>query len=687
MFKLRRYFSVVSLVALMLATGTLIGLYKHSATAQLVEHAERRNVVLTQFFVNSLWPRFESYVTMMEELDGDALRSHTETAQIQQALSTLTRDLPVLKVKIYNLDGLTIFSSDPSQIGERKINNRGLDSARFNGSSSSKLSFRDKFSAFSGEVFDRNLVETYVPVRQGDGPVQAVFELYADVTPLMVQINRAQGTLLIGLLATFGVLYLALLLIVSRADHILKKQYQDLIAKDELEHLAHYDTLTELPNRLLARSLLAQAMARARSSRHHLAVLFLDLDRFKNINDSSGHHFGDQVLQAVTSRLTKCMRRQDSLARHGGDEFIVLVEDLASSEDAAIIAKKLIDAFLEPLTVASRKVFITASVGISVYPRDGKTTDQLITHADAAMYHAKELGRNNFQFYTAELTENLAARYTLEGELRLALERDEFRIYYQPQLVISNQKIVGVEALLRWEHPRRGLLAPGEFMEVAQDAGLMPGITAWVLESACIQCEAWRAAGLPDIRMGVNLSHEDITRGTLIGVVENVLKKSRLDPRYLELEITESFIMGESEIAIHALEQLRTLGVSLAIDDFGTGYSSLEYLKRLPINRLKIDQSFVKDVSVNSDDLAIVHAIIALGHSLGMVVIAEGVETKEQRDTLLAQGCDELQGYLVHYPLTPDEFEVLLGHAHASKTRTQFVPRVAPAVIGTVETA
>ena len=687
MFKLRRYFSVVSLVALMLATGTLIALYKHSATTQLVEHAESRNVVLTQSFVNSLWPRFESYVTTIGGVDGDVLRSHTETAQIQQALTTLARDLPVLKVKIYNLDGLTVFSSDPSQIGEHKVNNRGLDTARFNASSSSKLSFRGKFSAFSGEVLNRNLVETYVPVRQGDGPVQAVFELYTDVTPLMAQIDRAQRTLLIGLLATFGALYLALFLIVSRADHILKKQYQDLIAKDQLDHLAHYDTLTELPNRLLAKSLLAQAMARARSDHRYLAVLFLGLDRFKNINDSSGHHFGDQVLQAVTSRLTKCMRRQDSLARHGGDEFILLVEDLASREDAAIIAQKLIDAFLEPLTLVSRKVFITVSVGISVYPQDGSTTDQLITHADAAMYHAKERGRNNYQFYSSELTENLAARYALEGELRLALERDEFRVYYQPQLTISNQQIVGVEALLRWEHPQRGLLAPGEFMEVAQDAGLMPSITVWVLETACKQCEAWRAAGLPEIRMGVNLSHEDITRGTLIGVVQNVLEKTRLDPRYLELEITESFIMGESEAAVHALEQLRTLGVSLAIDDFGTGYSSLEYLKRLPINRLKIDQSFVKDISDNSDDLAIAHAIIVLGHSLGMVVIAEGVETKEQRGTLLAQGCDELQGYLVHHPLTPKEFEVLFDHVHASKAHTQYFPPFNPAVNGAAETA
>ncbi len=429
---------------------------------------------------------------------------------------------------------------------------------------------------------------------------------------------------------------------------------------EQLDHLAHHDTLTGLPNRLLLRDRLDHAVRRAWRERRQLAVLFLDLDRFKNINDTLGHTAGDNLLRVVSARLSKQVREGDTVARLGGDEFMVLLEDYRSPRDARIVAQKVLDSFHEPFVIHDHELFITASIGISVYPGDGMSVDELIRNSDAAMYRAKEEGKNNYQFYTSDLTIAAREKLRLESSLRLALARDEFELYYQPKWNAGSGVITGVEALLRWRHPEYGLVGPVGFLSALEDCGLILPLGKWVLRTACQQAQVWHQQGLATLQMAVNISGRQIAQGDLLATVKDTLTESGLDPRCLELEITEGFVMEQPDEVIVLLTSLRDIGVSIAIDDFGTGYSSLNYLKQLPIQKLKIDRSFVRDIPDDPDDVTITSAIIALGHRLQMSIVAEGVETEAQLEFLKREGCDEAQGYLVSTPLPADELSLLL---------------------------
>lgn len=427
-----------------------------------------------------------------------------------------------------------------------------------------------------------------------------------------------------------------------------------------MRHMAHHDALTDLPNRTLFRDRLTHAMAQADRYQQKLAVMFLDLDRFKAINDTLGHNVGDQLLRQAADRLRKCVRECDTVARLGGDEFTVIVEDVGDRDTAAVVAQKIIDAFSQAFHLGGHEVFVTPSVGITLYPDDGEHLDNLLRNADAAMYRAKEYGRNNYQFYTPEMNVRARERLLLENALRRALLREEFVLHYQPRVDLRSGRVIGAEALLRWRHPELGLVPPREFVPILEETGLIIPVGEWVLREACRQNRAWQDLGLPPVRMAVNLSARQFMQRDLAGLVDLVLAETGLDAAYLELEITEQVLLEHTAGNAATLERLRALGVHIAIDDFGTGYSSLSYLKRLPIHTLKIDQSFVRDITLDSDGAAIVSAIIAMACNLRLNVLAEGVETEAQLSFLRAQGCNEIQGYSFSYPLTAQEFERLL---------------------------
>ncbi|WP_025040629.1 putative bifunctional diguanylate cyclase/phosphodiesterase [Nitrosospira briensis] len=431
-------------------------------------------------------------------------------------------------------------------------------------------------------------------------------------------------------------------------------------AKAQLDHLAHHDVLTGLPNRMLLQDRLSYAIELARRQGRQFAMLFMDLDRFKHINDSLGHAVGDQLLQSVARRLVRCMRHSDTVSRQGGDEFVVLLSTIKHPDDAAISAQKILTALAVPHLIGELELHVSVSIGISIYPDDGRDAEALTKSADTAMYHAKENGRDNYKFFEQAMNIRAVQRQSIEVGLRRALERQEFVLHYQPKINLHSNLIVGVEALIRWQHPERGLMPPLQFLPIAEDCGLILPIGRWVLREACLQAQAWIRIGLRPITIAVNTSALEFNATDFLENIRATLDDTGLEPRYLELELTESVLMRDAEFTDSILHGLADLGVKLAIDDFGTGYSSLSYLRQFPIDTLKIDQSFVSRITSSPDDATIVSAVINMSKSLKLRVIAEGVETPEQRTFLLAQHCDEGQGYYFSHPITAEALTTLL---------------------------
>ncbi len=428
----------------------------------------------------------------------------------------------------------------------------------------------------------------------------------------------------------------------------------------ELSHLAQHDFLTDLPNRVLLNDRITQAISFAARYNKQLAVMFVDLDGFKRINDSLGHTSGDKLLQLVASRLVACVRRSDTVSRLGGDEFVVLLYQVEHAEDAAYISKKILSSLAEPFSVDQKHLDISASIGVSTYPGDGQDAETLLQKADTAMYAAKKLGRNNCQFFRAEMQARLLERQRLEGSLRHALSRNEFTLQYQPKIDLKTGEIAGVEALLRWKHPTRGLISPLQFVPIAEETGLIVPIGQWVLLQACRQTRAWMDAGLPPVRIAVNVSAAEFMAKDFLSGVRAALISTGVDPHNLELELTETVLMRDAEAAVRILHALKAIGVQLAVDDFGIGYSSFSYLQRFPLDALKIDRTFINEISAAGEGATILSAMIDIGLSLKHRVIAEGVETREQLHFLQKKGCSEGQGYFFCHPIIAEKFAEFL---------------------------
>jgi diguanylate cyclase (GGDEF)-like protein/PAS domain S-box-containing protein len=427
-----------------------------------------------------------------------------------------------------------------------------------------------------------------------------------------------------------------------------------------MSYLAQHDGLTELPNRILLNDRLAQSMALVHRHKQKLALLFLDLDHFKHVNDSLGHAIGDRLLQSVAKRLHACVRSSDTVSRQGGDEFVILLSQVMHAQDAGISAEKILLALSKPHRIDEHDIHITGSIGIVTYPDDGTAAEVLLQNADFAMYQAKDSGRSNYQFFQAELNVTAIERQAIDNGLRHAIEHDEFVLHYQPKVNLATGTISGVEALIRWRHPLRGLLYPSQFISVAEEFGLIVPIGRWVLREGCRQAKAWQDSGLPPMQIAINVSAVELRTKNFAEGVRTVLKETGLEPRYLELELTETFLMQDTQSTAVVLEALKDMGVQIALDDFGTGYSSLSYMRRFPIDTLKIDQSFVRNLATNADDASIVSAVINMGSSLHMRVVAEGIETLEQLAMLREQRCPEGQGFYFSRPVIAEDIAPLL---------------------------
>jgi diguanylate cyclase (GGDEF)-like protein len=453
---------------------------------------------------------------------------------------------------------------------------------------------------------------------------------------------------------------------------------------DQITHSAEHDFLTGLPNRMLLNDRVNQAIAMA--PRHHkrVAVLFLDLDGFKHINDSLGHPTGDKLLQSIAKRLVECVRASDTVSRQGGDEFVVLLSEVERSEDTAITARRMLQAVAEAHSIDHHDLHVTTSIGVSVFPDDGLDAETLIKNADTAMYQAKENGRQSYKFFKPAMNVRAVERQAIEESLRRALERQEFAVHYQPKVSLKTGEITGAEALLRWTHPVRGPIPPGQFIPIAEDCGLIRPIGNWILREACRQARVWLDAGLPLASMAVNISAVQFRNENFLQGVFSTLEETGLDPKFLELELTESVLMKHAESTEVILKTLRARGVQLAVDDFGTGYSSLSYLRRFAIDALKIDQSFVRQITTTPSETTIVTAVISMGRSLNLRVVAEGVETTEELAFLQAHQCDQAQGYYFSRPVAAPQFADLLGTQCARSSLSPLGPfaRAASAASG-----
>jgi diguanylate cyclase (GGDEF)-like protein len=648
-----RAWTLGALLAVLVVVFGMTWVQRDLALEEFLASESRHHAALARAFVNSIWPAHREFLAARAgSLPRERIAAQPEIRRLDRELRALTAGLNVVKVKIYDAGGLTVYSSEPAQIGENKYSSPGL-AAAIAGQPGAEFLYRERFQAWDGEIAERSLVSSYLPIGGAvDGEVEAILEVYADVTDHVAELTRTQSRVLLLGLAASVLLYLFALAVGQRYHRVLARQEAlRRLDEDRIRHQAYHDALTGLPNRRSFAEHLQASVLRCERAGWTLALLFLDLDGFKTVNDSLGHEAGDALLRECALRLRDIVRKSDSVYRVGGDEFTAVLENVRGPEEAAAVAQRILRGLAEPMTVAGQEVHAAASIGIALYPRDESDADRLLRNADAAMYHAKSLGRGRFSFYAPDMNARIEQRLALEAGLRSALREGQYELHYQPRIDARSGGAAGVEALLRWKRPGKGLVPPMEFIPLLEETGLIVPVGAWVIKAACSQNKAWQAAGLAPMRVSVNLSTRQFQSEDLLPVVREALAESGLEPRWLELELTESLLMADVEKALTTMQALKALGVGLSIDDFGTGYSSLGYLKRFPIDSLKIDRSFVRDLDKSPKDAAIVEAITELARSLGVGVVAEGIEAPSQVDFLRRHHCTELQGFYFSRPV------------------------------------
>ena len=658
-FSLTRHYSVASLIGLLAVLGVLLLFYRYTALQAIQDHESRSNVALTRVFANTIWPVHAEYIEKAWSYPRAELATRPEIAPLRHDVLRQMKGLNVVKVKIYDRGGLTVFSTDPKQIGEDKSANSGFRTASAGGIAS-EITYRNKFDAFERVINDRNLVSSYIPIRKSDvSRVDAVMEVYSDVTDFVDALERTQWQIVGTVFGSLSLFYLMLLGIARRADRLIASQRDEMRSTHEatLVHQANHDPLTALPNRASFSARLDLMVKAAKRASTKVAVLCIDVHGLRKVNESLGEANGDRLVKAIGTRLTECLREADITARVGGAEFAAAISGVRGVEQVTQVAEK-IQRRLSGSTypIDGHNLAVTLNIGIGMHPDDGEDGPHLMNSAAAAMHHATAKGHNTYHFHTPDLNTRALSMLLLEQDLRRALLSDEFLLHYQPQLDLATGRIVGMEALVRWQHPQRGLVSPGEFIPLAEARDLIVPIGSWVLREACRQNRAWQDAGLDPLPIAVNLSAAQFQQKDLPESVEAVLRECGLAAEHLELELTESAVVRDPERSIAMMRTLREVGVNISLDDFGTGYSSLGQLKRLPLDKLKIDQGFVRGLPDDPYDLAISRAIVGMGKAMDLTVIAEGVETAAQLQALRSIGCNGMQGYYLSRPLPGPDF-------------------------------
>ncbi len=666
-FKRLRYVSLLSV--LLVAIGAVIlGVFQYqSALDEHITRVEQKNILVAQSVRAVLWHHHKMLMSVDDPtaiVQQDPLGQHADAhtlyhrefqlrlpADPDKLLRPLLTQSRINKLKIYNVDGVTLYSTRPEEIGRSHSWSRGLQQALTGKPYSVVVSDKEMHESLP---IHTEYVETYVPIFAfPESKVIGVFEIYSDVGDELAAI-RMKEQKEAGALALLFLLLVAVLAIFNRFLH-----KRDLARAQQLIHLATHDPLTDLPNGVLLRDRLAVAISRAKPLGRTVAILLIDLDRFQLINNNLGHDTGDQVIKVIANRLSALAGQNNILGRFAG-EFVMIFPELEATDTASTMINRMTQEIKRPVSVDDQKLILGCTVGVSLYPRDALDVESLLKRADIARNQAKVLGGNSCQFYSREMDAGLSKKMHMSSALQGALEREEFLLHYQPQFDLRNGHLIAAEALLRWQRDDQSLVPPNEFIPLAEDIGLIGPIGEWVLTTACKQVSAWHMAGFPKIRVAVNVSARQLELQDLAKLTETVLAESGLESHHLDLELTESLIMRNPDKAIATFNRIKEIGVGLSIDDFGTAYSSMNYLKRFPLDRLKIDRSFVRDLMTNPEDKVITLTIIAMAHHLRLKVIAEGVETKDHLRLLHKHGCDEVQGFYCGRPIPAEEFAHLL---------------------------
>ncbi len=659
MFRLLRNFSIASLVSMVLAAIVLAVLHQLFEKHHILESGESQNVALVQAFSSASWPQFRSLADSASLLDADALRHHPDIAKLSQSVRDAVRNTPTVKVTIQQLDGRTLFSSDALQIGTNDSGNPGFISAR-QGVARSEITRYKRFNDSGEELMNRDVLSSSIPLRSNaDGPIDAVMSIYTDITALQASAEKEGRLFTLSVVVVLAALYGILLFIARRIDSVIRRQSeQRRLTEERLLHLATHDALTDLPNRNLLLDRIKQSLTSAERRSSLLAVALIDLDKFRNINISMGHAIGDKVLQTVAQRLTRCLRENDTIARLGNDEFVVSLPDIHSSVNLFQVAQKILGAISMPMEAAGLELHLTASIGIALYPEHGKDAETLMRKADLAMQSAQRLGSNRHQMFVEQMSERVQQQTRFEDEMWRALENNEFALYYQPIVDLASGAIVGAEALLRWPNVHGEERSMAELIPLTERCGLIVPLSEWIVSEACMQLQSWREGGyeLGHLTMAVNLSARHFATAGLATMIAEVIEQAEINPGALHLEISDSLLAGNDESVLTNFEGLKRVGIKFSLDDFGTGFSSLGYLRRYPIDTLKIPCAFVQNLPGDADNVAIVTTIIALANSLELAVVAKGVETDAQLSCLQHLGCHLAQGFLFSRPLPPDEF-------------------------------
>jgi len=645
-----------------LLTYGLVAYDRHQSYAQLLRHETDSNSAVANALVASNWRRYAGLVARAASMSRQQLLQRDEIRLLRDGVDRLRASTHVVRIELLDPGALIVYSSDPARIGRRQLDDPALAEVKVGGAFSELLT-PERVELIVGRNDKRALAGTYVPVRASEAsPVSAVVEVVSDVSALVARLEQDERDKLVWAAGGLLVLYGLLLVLVRRAERILRRQEVERVASEErVRHHAYHDRLTGLPNRDSLMERLDEAVKLSALAQRMFALLLVDLDRLKTIREGLGQDAGNEVVSAVAVRVRECVREGDVVFRVGASEFALLVEDVVNPGDAACVARRVIEVCARPLSIGRHEVNTAASVGITVFPDDDRSPERLVRNADAALHRAKEAGRNRYEFYTPEMNLRAIERLELESALQRALGSREFTVHYQPRVDASSEEVVAVEALLRWRHPTLGLLAPDRFMPLLEDTGLILPAGEWILRQTCEQVVAWRGSGYADLRASVNVSPEQFHSGKLAAAVRQALDETRLPPAALELEISESLLVESADEAVMRLEELRRLGVQLSIDDFGAGYTSLSYLKRFPVDFLKVDRGLIKGLPESRKDRAIVSAVASMASALGIGLVAEGVERRSQADFLARHNCQELQGNLYGRPVPADELELILA--------------------------